>query len=121
MSLLLTLVTHCSLLSDPWPLVTPLLGDISAPCQEASLENKQTLSQAMESQMSGAPLNRDQRNALRRLDSNGQVPFLQEGSLQNIQEFDLCYVLGELGLPGDLIAMCDKIPDDLKIPFGNAL
>ena len=72
-SLLLTLVTHCSLLSDPWPLVTPLLGDISAPCLEASLEYKQTLSQAMESQMSGAPLNRDQRNALRRLDSNGQI------------------------------------------------
>ena len=48
------------------------------------------------------------------------MPFLQEGILQDIQEFDLCYVLGELGLPGDLVAMCDKIPDDLQIPFGNA-
>ena len=126
-SLLLTLsailVTHGSLLSDPWPLVTPLLGDISTPCKEASNEYKGLLSQAMESQMSGAPLTSDQLNALRRLDSNGQMPFLQEGILQDIHEFDLCYVLGELGGPGDLVAMCDKIPDDLtvlQIPFGNA-
>ena len=55
-SLLLTLspmVTHGSLLSDPWPLVTPLLGDISTPCLEASLKYKGLLSQVMESQMSG--------------------------------------------------------------------
>ena len=126
-SLLLTLspilVTNGYLLSDPWPLVTPLLGDISAPCKEASHEYKGLLSQAMERQMLGAPLTSDQRNALRRLDSNGQMPFLQEGILQDTHEFDLCSVLGELGGPGDLVDLCDKIPDDLtvlQIPFGNA-
>ena len=107
-------------MSDPWPLVTPLLGNISQACKEASQEYKDLLTQGLERQLAGAPLSADQLNALRRLDSNGQMPFLQEGILQDVVEFDICEVLRALGLPGKL---CDQIPDaltDLQIPFGNA-
>ena len=72
---------------DFWPLVTPLLGDISQPCFDASIEyvNGILNSSAWAIQM---------------LDSSGHLPFLQEGLLSDVQPLDLCGILEAIGMLG---------------------
>ena len=79
----LTEITECQC-QDPdgysvWPLVTPVMGNISSGCCEASRQYITLLGEAL-----SAPLTvtDKQRAALKMLDSNGPLPFLQEGMLQ---------------------------------------
>ena len=60
---------------DLWPLVTPLCGDISDECRAASIEYIELLTDDGELQTE------DQISAWRRFDSNGAIPFLQEGKV----------------------------------------
>ena len=62
-----------------WPLVTPVMGNISSGCCEASKQYITLLGEAL-----SAPLTvtDEQRAALKMFDSNGPLPFLQEGMLQ---------------------------------------
>ena len=66
-----------------WPLVTPVLGNISSGCCEASRQYITLLGEAASSPLT---VTDKQRAALRMLDSNGPLPFLQEGMLQVIME-----------------------------------
>ena len=62
-----------------WPLVTPVMGNISSECCEASRQYITLLAEAASSPLT---VTDKQRAALRMLDSNGPLPFLQEGMLQ---------------------------------------
>ena len=62
-----------------WPLVTPVMGNISSECCEASREYIRLLEEAASSSLT---ISDKHRAALRMLDSNGPLPFLQEGMLQ---------------------------------------
>ena len=62
-----------------WPLVTPVMGNISSECCEASRQYIRLLGEVASSPLS---VTDKQRAALRMLDSNGPLPFLQEGMLQ---------------------------------------
>ena len=62
-----------------WPLVTPVMGNISSGCCEASKQYITLLEEALSAPMS---VTDEQRAALKMLDSNGPLPFLQEGMLQ---------------------------------------
>ena len=57
---------------DFWPLVTPLLGNISQPCFDASMEYANGI-------LNGSTW------AIQMLDSSGHLPFLQEGLLSDTQ------------------------------------
>ena len=75
---------------DLWPLVTPLLGGdiISRDCIIASLEYIKLLSESF--QLPPSALNDSHRNALKRLDSGGPLPFLEEGILLDTRMVDIC-------------------------------
>ena len=72
---------------DLWPLVTPILGPdlLSQKCKDASREYIQLLSDAFQHPLT---LNESHRNALRRLDSGGPFPFLQEGIYMDTKEYN---------------------------------
>ena len=61
--------------------MTPVLGNISSGCCEASRQYITLLGEAASSPLT---VTDEQRAALRMLDSNGPLPFLQEGMLQVI-------------------------------------
>ena len=61
--------------------MTPVLGNISSGCCEASRQYITLLGEAASSPLT---VTDKQRAALRMLDSNGPLPFLQEGMLQVI-------------------------------------
>ena len=62
-----------------WPLVTPVMGNISSGCCEASKQYIALLEEALSGHLG---VTDEQRAALKMLDSNGPLPFLQEGMLQ---------------------------------------
>ena len=102
--LILISLNHCSTLQgstdneilienlDIWPLVTPILGPnlISQECKDASVEYIKLLSDAL--QYPPSALNESHRNALRRLDSGGPFPFLQEGIMIDTKEYNICWI-----------------------------
>ena len=59
--------------------MTPVMGNISSECCEASRQYIRLLGEAASAPLS---ITDKQRAALRMLDSNGPLPFLQEGMLQ---------------------------------------
>ena len=75
-----------------WPLVTPLLGDISAECAAASAEYVTLLNSSLHNP---ADLTEPQLNALRRFDSSGPIPFLQDGMLSDQHLINICDQLGD--------------------------
>ena len=79
----ITAVTQAATLDDLdlWPLFTPMLGNISKECKSASEAYITHLSEVL-ADPGLAITSPDHRNALRRFDSNGPIPFLQEGQLQ---------------------------------------
>ena len=128
MSLLILLLTTCLLhveaapdvaAWDLWPLVTPVLGSISAECYEASLEYISLLNSSIHKLGAGAGMSEEEVTAWRRFDANGPIPFLQEGLLQDGQDVNICDVL-----PGDISDRCNSLLDEeerlLSVPFGNA-
>ena len=121
--LLLTTLLHVVISSSEygvWPLVTPLLN-VSAPCLTASREYKATLETISPGDITGR-LTPTQRDALRMLDSNGPLPFSQEGMWQDSVPYDLCGFLTSL-LPDVSPEVCRIVPDNIRyvmIPSGNA-
>ena len=108
---------------DIWPLVTPILGPgiISEECKEASLEYIRQLIEALH-QLPSA-LDESQRNALRRLDSGGPFPFLQEGILMDTKEYNICRVKLVVKVLEKQGIICEDLSNDLKIvsiPFHTA-
>ena len=108
---------------DIWPLVTPILGPdlISQECKEASLEYIRLLSDALLHFPSS--LNESQRNALRRLDSGGPFPFLQEGILMDTKDYNICRVKLVVKVLEKQNITCTDLPDNIKIvkiPFHTA-
>ena len=103
-----------------WPLVTPLLGDISAECAAASAEYVTLLNTSLHNP---ADLTEQQLNALQRLDSSGPVPFLQDGMLSDQHQINICDQLGD---EGDLIVRYCKnniqpeAAQWIGIPYGLA-
>ena len=105
-----------------WPLYTPLLGDISSACRAASEEYVQSLSSALQATASGAPLTEEQLTALAMFDSNGALPFLQEGRLADVYPVDLCDTL--VPEPGANQACRSQVPAGVRtvtVPFGHSL
>ena len=100
------LFVHC--LSVGLLLVTPLLGDISRPCFDASMEYVNRI-------LNGTAW------ALQMLDSSGHLPFLQEGLLSDMQPLPICGILEAMGILGHIPCppALQKYP--LMIPFGNAV
>lgn len=108
---------------DIWPLVTPILGPglISQECKEASLEYIRLLSDALHH--FPASLNESHRNALRRLDSGGPFPFLQEGILMDTKDYNICRVKLVVRILEKQGITCTDLPDNMKIvqiPFHTA-
>ena len=111
--------SQCATLDDLdfWPLFTPMLGNISRECQDASEAYINHLTEVL-SNPSLASTNPEHRNALRRFDSNGPIPFLQEGQLQDTMTVDLCETFQLEGLGCRLL-----IPEGLRyfdFPHGHA-
>ena len=105
-----------------WPLYTPLLGDISPDCRAASQEYVQSLTSALQATASGAPLTEEHLTALAMFDSNGALPFLQEGRLADVYPVDLCDTL--VPEPGANQACRSQVPAGVRtvtIPFGHSL
>ena len=93
---------------DFWPLVTPLLGDISQPCFDASMEYVNGI-------LNGSAW------ALQMFDSSGHLPFLQEGLLSDMQPLPICGILGLMGILGDIPCPPALQNHPLMIPFGYAV
>ena len=95
---------------DLWPLVTPLCGDISDECRAASIEYIELLTGDGELQTE------DQISAWRRFDSNGAIPFLQEGKFQDVVMLNICDFL-----PEELSDICNNLDGlTIPVPYGNA-
>ena len=75
---------------DLWPLVTPLLGgeNITQDCILASVEYIKLLGESL--QLPPSELSDAHRNALKRLDAGGPLPFLEEGILLDPRMTDIC-------------------------------
>ena len=109
---------------DLWPLVTPILGGdlISHDCIIASLEYIKLLSESL--QIPPSELSDAHRNALKRLDSGGPLPFLEEGILLDTRMTDIC----TLKLARELIRQnhnksCYSLPREKRtfgIPYHTA-
>ena len=94
-----------------WPMVTPILGDISDECKAASTEYIRLLNESFHSPDSSE----EHKNALRRFDSSAPLPFLLDGILLDVSYVDLCDILDN-----------DKkkcpLPDEFRylgIPYSN--
>ena len=99
-----------------WPLVTPLLS-VSDACLAASQRYKETLELIDFTK----PLTEQQMDAVRMFDSNGALPFLQEGMWQDDAPYDVCGFLATAGVLE--AALCNIVPDTLRyivLPSGNA-
>ena len=109
---------------DLWPLVTPILGGelISRDCIMASLEYIKLLGESL--QLPPSALDDSHRNALKRLDAGGPLPFLEEGILIDTIMTDICV----LKLARDLIRQnfgisCYLLPKENRtfgIPYHTA-
>ena len=75
---------------DLWPLITPVLGDLSEECKSASEEYIRLLNETMH--QTNTKLTEKHLNAMRRFDSNG--PILQEGMFGDVIEVNICDTLG---------------------------
>ena len=94
-----------------WPMVTPILGDISDECKAASTEYIRLLNESFNS----PERSEEHKNALRRFDSSAPLPFLLDGILLDVSYVDLCDILDN-----------DKkkcpLPDEFRylgIPYSN--
>ena len=77
---------------DLWPLITPVLGNLSQECRSASEEYIRLLNESFHT---NANLTEKHLNALRRFDSSGPIPFLQDGlSGDGIVEVNICDIIG---------------------------
>ena len=102
---------------DFWPLFTPMLGNISIECKTASEAYINHLVDAV-TNPGLASTSAEHRNALRMFDSNGPIPFLQEGQLQDTVMVDLCRTLQLEDWMCSLV-----IPEDIRyvaFPYGHA-
>ena len=93
---------------DFWPLVTPLLGDISRPCFDASMEYVNGI-------LNGSTW------AIQMFDSSGHLPFLREGLLSDMQPLPICGILEAMGILGDNPCPAALQNYPLMIPFGYAV
>ena len=114
-----TVLVHSSVLEeyDLWPLVTPLLGDISPECRNASEQYVSLLTDVLFHP--AVEMTEDHLHAVKRFDSNGPIPFLQEGVLQDIKTYDIC----SLPVPDLNKLSCEDLPDGIRyisVPYGNA-
>ena len=114
-----TVLVHTSVLEeyDLWPLVTPLLGDISPECRNASERYVSLLTDVLFHP--AVEMTEDHLHAVKRFDSNGPIPFLQEGVLQDIKTYDIC----SLPVPDLNKLSCEDLPDGIRyisVPYGNA-
>ena len=114
-----TVLVHTSVLEeyDLWPLVTPLLGDISPECRNASERYVSLLTDVLFNP--AVEMTEDHLHAAKRFDSNGPIPFLQEGVLQDIKTYDIC----SLPVPDLNKLSCEDLPDGIRyisVPYGNA-
>ena len=104
---------------DLWPLVTPILGgeNFSKECISASLEYILLLSESLT--LPPSALNDSHRNALKRLDSGGPLPFLEEGILLDTRMTDICTLklVRELLRENRNITNCYTLPKEERI-FG---
>jgi len=73
-----------------YPLITPVLGNISLECKNASYEYVENLSGALSAKGKQKVLTDGQKDALQMFESNGPFPFLQEGRLQDVVEINIC-------------------------------
>ena len=111
---------------DLWPLVTPMLGDISEECIEASTAYVNNLNSALATIGDVTnKLDEAQLNALKMFDSNGPLPFLQEGMLQDVRMVDWCGVIVNLlnTTVGGVDFNCNILFESIRyvaIPYGNA-
>ena len=106
-----------------WPLYTPLLGDISTECRTASQAYVDHLRSALQTRHTGAQMSEQQRTALAMFDSNGALPFLQEGHLADVLAVDLCDMFAPAP-PAANKACKGQLPAGvrtLSVPFGHAL
>ena len=109
---------------DLWPLVTPLLGgeNITQDCILASVEYIKLLGESL--QLPPSELSDAHRNALKRLDAGGPLPFLEEGILLDPRMTDIC----TLKLARELIRQnrnisCYSLPKEKRtfgIPYHTA-
>ena len=76
-----------------WPLLTPLLGNISSGCLEASRDYILNLNSSFAALLFNRDLTAGQRNALKMFDANGAIPFFQEGIYQDATPIDICTFL----------------------------
>ena len=124
--LLLVLATLVSLASCQnqtwglWPLYTPLLGNISAPCKTASQEYVSNTQAALQTLLTGGQLSDSQKAAVAMFDAGGSLPILQEGHLSATYPMDLCDILapdpaGNKGCKAQVPAVIRV----LNIPFGH--
>ena len=99
---------------DIWPLVTPILGPLSRACAEASQEYIMLLNESLHLPLMS--MSSEQRNAWRRLDSRGPLPFLNEGIMIDTREVDLCSLpLFEQLVQDQLGKRCRELPDNVRI------
>merc|ERR1719342_608885 len=97
-----------------YPLITPVLGNISIECRNASYNYVEHLSSALKASGQEKSLTDGQNDALRMFDSNGPFPFLQEGRLQDTIPIHFCdFLTGfEQGITNQL---CKEIIGDFGI------
>ena len=100
-----------------WPMVTPILGDISPRCKFASIEYIKLLNESFHSNTND--ISEEASNALKRFDASGPLPFLQDGILMDVHYIDLCDLLHLLPIPDD---QCPIAEEDryLGIPYHTA-
>ena len=105
-----------------WPLYTPLLGEISPQCREASLEYVLSYTSAVQTLARGDSLTERERTALAMFDSNGDsLPFLQEGHLADVLPLDLCdLLLPEVAANEGCKEAAPAFLRTVRIPFGSA-
>ena len=111
------LTTTSALERGLWPLVTPILGDISDQCRAASQEYINALNDIL---TTGNVT--DRMWAVQMFDAGGTLPFLQEGILLDtkIHDINICDAL-----PAPAQAQCETLPASVRtlhigIPIGYA-
>jgi len=109
-----TQYVHGEISLNLYPLITPVLGNISEECRIASQKYIENLSAALKATGQEKSLTDGQNDALRMFDSNGPFPFLQEGRLQDTIPIHFCdFLTGfEQGITNQL---CKEIIGDFGI------
>jgi len=102
-----------------YPLISPVLGNISLECKNASYRYINNLSAALKAKGQQKVLTDGQNEAIRMFESNGPFPFLQEGRLQDVVPIHFCDFLGQ----GNQIItyLCKEIIGDyglVNFPYG---